>query len=126
MTQKKIQPVFPEGVPAVSTYTPAMLAEGGRTLYVSGQIPPDLTADMETQIREIFKRIGETLKAAGATFEQVVYVRGYFVNMERDLETFRRVRVEFLKEPYPASTLVGVAALAVENLDVEVEVIAVL
>ena len=122
----KIEPIFPDGVSAVSTYTPAMLAEGEKLLVISGQIPQDGTADMETQIRQIFERIGKTLETAGATFRNVVMIRGYFINMTRDLETFRRVRTEFLSEPYPASTLVGVTQLAVENLQVEVEAVAIL
>ena len=103
-----------------------MLAEGEKLLVISGQIPQDGTADMETQIRQIFERIGKTLETAGATFRNVVMIRGYFINMTRDLETFRRVRTEFLSEPYPASTLVGVTQLAVENLQVEVEAVAIL
>ena len=126
MRGAKIQPVFPDEVVAVSSYTPAVLVEGGRALYISGQVPADPTADMETQIREVFKRIGRTLEAAGGTFENLVMVRAYFVNMARDLATFRRVRTEFLQEPYPASTLVGVTSLAVANVEIEVEAVAAL
>jgi len=122
----KMEAIRPSGAPAVSSYSPAVLAEGERILFISGQVPADTGADVETQVRQVFKRIAAVLEEAGGDFRNVVMMRGYFVNMARDLDTFRRVRVEFLREPYPASTLVGVSALAVEGVQIEVEAVAVL
>jgi enamine deaminase RidA (YjgF/YER057c/UK114 family) len=53
-------------------------------------------------------------------------VRSYFMNITRDLPIFRKVRREYLKQPYPASTAVGVTALAFPGLEIEIEAIAVL
>jgi len=111
---------------AVSTYSPAILAEGKRLLVISGQTPDDVTADSETQVRQIFARIGAILEKAGGTFDDIVMIRGYFVDMAADLDAFRRVRVEFLRQPYPASTLVGVSSLAVPGCRMEVEALAIL
>ena len=123
----KIERVAPSGVEAASaSYSPAILAEGGKTLFISGQGPRDLEADPETQIRQTFEQIGSILAAAGASFGNVAMIRGYFLNMPRDMATFRKVRTEFLGEPFPASTCVGVTSLAIDNLQVEIEAIAVL
>jgi enamine deaminase RidA (YjgF/YER057c/UK114 family) len=119
-------PLHPEGAPvADSGYSAGILAEGKKLIVVSGQ-GGDLAADMETQMRQAFERIGAVLGAAGASFENVVLLRAYFVHFGRDLPIYRMVRKEYLKEPYPASTAVGVTELAPEGNEIEIEAQAVL
>jgi enamine deaminase RidA (YjgF/YER057c/UK114 family) len=95
-------------------------------VFVSGQGPADVKAEMEVQIRQTFERIGAVLNAAGASFRNVVMLRGYFLHLSRDMTIYRKVRKEFLVEPYPASTTMGVTELAVEGLQVEIEAIAIM
>jgi len=119
--------LHPEGAPAAdSGYSPAILASGQRLLFISGQGSSDYKADMETQIRQTFDRIGILLKAGGATFANVVIVRSYWVHLQRDLATFRKVRKEYLVAPYPASTAVGTPELAIPGLELEIEVVAII
>jgi enamine deaminase RidA (YjgF/YER057c/UK114 family) len=119
--------LHPDGAPAAdSGYSPAILAKGQQLLFVSGQGPKDYNVDMETQIRQTFDRIGILLKAAGASFADVVIVRSYWVHLKRDLPIFRQVRKDYLVEPYPASTAVGTTELAIPGLELEIEVVAVL
>lgn len=123
----KREGIYPETVKSDSpTYSPAILAEGSRLLFISGQGPKDLTADPETQIRQTFENLQAVLEAAGATWANVVLIRSFFMNMERDLPLFRKVRKEFLVEPYPASTAVGTNALAIPGLEIEFEATAIL
>ena len=124
---KKRQGLFPKDAPSADVgYSPGIMAEAGKVIYVSGQGPRDLDADMETQMRQTFERIGLVLKESGASFENVVIVRSYFVNMKRDLPIFRKVRKEYLVKPYPASTAIGTTELAVPGLQIEIEAVAVL
>ena len=102
----------------VDGYSAGVVAEGQRWLFLSGQVPQDLDADMRTQIRQVFEQIRKLLGAGGATWGDVVMVRAYFLHLERDLPVFREVRREFLEPPYPAATVVGVSALASEGLKV--------
>lgn len=119
--------LFPEGAPAAAAgYSPGIMAEGRRVVFVSGQGPDDLKADMETQLRQTFARIGLVLQAAGAGFQHVVMIRAYFVHLNRDLGVFRKVRKEFLIEPFPAATALGVTELAVAGLEIEIEAVAIL
>ncbi len=119
--------LYPEGAPAADVgYSPGILAEGQRVVFVSGQGSEDVKADMETQMRQTFERIGKILQSAGASFENVVMMRSYFVHLSRDLPVYRKVRKEFLKKPYPASTAVGTTELAIPGLDIEIEAIAIL
>lgn len=116
----------PRAPAADSGYSPAILADGQRMLFISGQGPEDLSADMETQIRQTFDRIGILLESAGATFANVVILRSYWVHLLRDLEIYRKVRKDYLVKPYPASTAVGTPELAIPGLDLEIEAVAVL
>lgn len=119
--------LHPEGAPAADIgYSPAIVAQGQQVVFISGQGPKDRKADMETQIRQTFDKIGILLKAAGASFANVVLVRSYWVHLSRDLATFRKVRREYLVEPYPASTAVGTTELATPGLELEIEAIALL
>jgi enamine deaminase RidA (YjgF/YER057c/UK114 family) len=102
------------------------LARGQQVLMISGQGPKDRTADMETQIRQTFDKIGLLLKAAGASFENVIMMRSYWVHLQRDLQIFRKVRRDYLVEPYPASTAIGTTELATPGLQLEIEVVALL
>lgn len=122
-----IQPVQPPSVTTAAVgYSPAILADCGRLLFISGQGPRDLQADPETQIRQTFEAIQAVVEEAGGSLQNVVMLRAYFLNMARDLAAFRKVRLEYLAEPFPASTAVGVTELAVEGLQVEIEAVAVL
>ena len=119
--------LYPDGVQSADVgYSPGILGAGSKVICVSGQGPDDVTADMETQMRQTFERIGKVLAEAGASFENVVMMRSYFVHLKRDLPIYRKVRLEYLKKPYPASTAVGTTELAIEGLDIEIEAIAVI
>jgi enamine deaminase RidA (YjgF/YER057c/UK114 family) len=121
----KLEGLFPEGAPAAAPgYSPGIRAEGQRVVVVSGQGPKDLKADMETQFRQTFERIGLVLKAGGASFKDVIFLRAYFVHLLRDLPVYRKVRLDYLVKPYPASTAVGVTELAIPGLEIEIEAIA--
>jgi enamine deaminase RidA (YjgF/YER057c/UK114 family) len=123
----KSEAIQPAGVTtAAPFYSPAVLAEGRRLLFISGQGPRDVNADIETQIRQTFEQIRSIVEAAGGGMGNLVMIRAYFLNMERDLATFRQVRQEFLSTPYPAATAVGVTELAVSGWQVEIEAAAVL
>jgi enamine deaminase RidA (YjgF/YER057c/UK114 family) len=119
--------LYPKEAPAADVgYSPGIVAEGNKIIVVSGQGPRDYKADMETQMRQTFERIGEVLKEAGASMENIVILRSYFVNFSRDLPVYRKIRKEFLVKPYPASTAVGVTELAPEGNQIEIEAVAIL
>ena len=123
----QFRPIAPtSAATAALHYSPAILVEGQRLPFISGQSPQDLYADPDTQIRETFKQIAAILVEAGASWKNVVMVRAYFLDMARDLPAFRKIRQDFLVEPFPAATVVGVTELAVPNLQVEIEAVAVL
>lgn len=96
-----------------------------KTVYISGQIGEG--EGLENQMRSAWTHLGEQLEAAGAGFQDLVKITTFIVNYRPDdLDTFRNVRNEFLKETdRPASTLIGVNSLALRKWLVEIEAVAV-
>jgi|SRR6185295_17671410 len=108
------------------------------TLYVSGVIAgPERgeSRDVEAfkqKLRRAFGQIGETLKAAGAGFANVVMLNTFHVwssgNFEGDrnaqLQAFIQVKDEFMPPPHPAWTAVGTTGLALDTGVVEIQAIA--
>jgi enamine deaminase RidA (YjgF/YER057c/UK114 family) len=123
----KIKGLNPPDAPAADVgYTPGILAEGQRLVFISGQGPRDYNADMETQFRQTFERIKVILEQAGGSMRNIVILHAYFVHFSRDLPVYRKVRKEYLMPPYPASTAVGVTELAPSGNQIEIEAVAVL
>ena len=86
----------------------------------------DLTVaeEPETQIREAFGVLKETLASAGLTFDDVVEMTTYHVDLRTHLQAFTKVKDEFVRAPYPAWSAIGVSELITEGTIVEIRVIA--
>ena len=108
------------------TQVVSVTANGVTTLYTSGQVSDGET--LEEQLRGTFAALKSQLADAGAALTDIVKMNSYIVNYnESHLETYRNVRNEFFpKENRPASTLVGVTALALPKYLVEIEATAVI
>ena len=95
----------------------------GKTLYCSGQLgwsghgAP--SADPKTQFTLAFENLRTVLEAAGGGFDDLIELTTFHVGMEH-LQTFTNVKNDFIKEPYPAWTAIGVSALAVPGALVEI------
>jgi enamine deaminase RidA (YjgF/YER057c/UK114 family)/GNAT superfamily N-acetyltransferase len=115
-------------------FSQAVLAGGRRTLYVSGQVAWNSQrqviggADLEQQARQAFTNLEAVVGAAGGTLADVVALRIYIVNYRpEDAAAVGGVlRSFFPGEIKPASTWIGVTALADPAFLVEVEATAVL
>lgn len=115
-------------------FSQAVVASGRRTLYVSGQTAWDSKrqliggANLEGQARQAFTNLQAVVEAAGGTLADVVSVRIYVVDYrsEKAAAVGGVFRSFFSGEVKPASTWVGIAALADAAFLVEVEAIAVL
>lgn len=110
----------------VSIDTPAKI------LYLSGQVSKNQNGeivgrgDFEGQTRQVYHNLAILLRAAGASFRDVVKQTIYTTKPE-EIQTFRNVRDEFMgTEKLPASTYVGVTALADPAYLIEIEMIAIL
>ncbi len=115
-------------------YSYVVEAKGGTTIYLAGQLGLDLqnkfvgaAGDFRAQCKQAFENMGLALKAAGATWSDVVKINNYLIDIEANIGTFREVRDTFLnKKAPPASTTIGVPALARPGGLFEIEAIAVI
>ena len=65
----------------------------------------------EAQIREAFRNVEKVLDHGGLSFSSVVEMTTYHLNLQEHIELFRRIRDEFVVEPYPAWTAIEVLGL---------------
>jgi enamine deaminase RidA (YjgF/YER057c/UK114 family) len=124
----------PAGITHPPMYSQVVSARGTRTVYVSGQVPLDAdghlvgAGDYRAQAVQVYENLRLALAGAGATFDDVVKQTTYIVNYQPEHRAMiAEVRLRYVAlDRLPASTLVGVQALAMPGMLVEVEVIAVL
>lgn len=114
-------------------FSQIVTSQGGKTVYISGQTAWDAEKrivggmNLGEQIRQALRNIRVAVETAGGTLADVVSVRIYVVNYKPEHagpvgEAFREF---FPGECPPASTLIGVSSLAVEDFLIEIETIAV-
>jgi len=86
----------------------------------------DLTVatDPETQIRDAFEFLKQYLVVANLTFDDVVEMTTYHVELRKHMAIFTKVKDEYVRAPYPAWTAVGVTQLITEGTIVEIRAIA--
>ena len=129
-----IEHIQPEGLLNSPIFTQVVAATGSKILYISGQVGWDAEGgivgegDFAAQAQQAYDNLATALAAAGATAADVVKTNIYIVDydpaMGRALGQARKA--SFGDAPPPASTLIGVQALALPGLMIEVEAIAVL
>jgi 2-iminobutanoate/2-iminopropanoate deaminase len=105
--------------------------EAGGFLYVSGMLSLDANGDfvgvgdVVRQTEQVLDNVGAVLRSVGATFDDVVRVGVYLLNVA-DRPAVNTVRRRYFGEARPASTLVEVSALAIPGALVEIEAVALL
>ena len=106
----------------------------GRTIYFAGQLGVDTEnkfvggpGDFRAQCVQAFENMTLALKAAGARWGDVVKINNFLVDIESNMAAFREVRDHYLNTAAPpASTTIGVPALARPGGLFEIEAVAVL
>lgn len=114
-------------------WTHVVTARGETIVTISGQISTDADGqivgrgDLRAQTERVFENLRIALAAAGATFDDVVKTTVFVVDFRHeDLPIIREIRSRYLPANTPAaSTLVGVTALALDGLLIEIEATAV-
>jgi len=123
----------PTGLTKPAGYTQVVVvAQHSKLIYVSGQTARNTSGelvgkgDLRAQVTQVMENLKSALTAAGATMADIVKLNYYVVNLKADqVPIIREVRAKYLSmEHPPAATLIGVTALAQEDLMIEVEAIA--
>jgi enamine deaminase RidA (YjgF/YER057c/UK114 family) len=123
----------PEGLLHNPAFSQVVVASGRRTIYTAGQVSIDEhgalvgAGDLAAQTVQAMRNIGLTLAAARASYADIVKITTYVVNYKpEDRTVIGKARAPFFASGMPASTLVGVTALALPEWLVEIEAVAVI
>ncbi len=76
--------------------------------------------DFSCQAEQTFANLAEVLAAAGSSLHQVVKVTIYLTDMAHFSDVIA-LREKYFSYPYPADTIVEVSALALPELEIEIE-----
>lgn len=112
----------------------------GNLLFVSGMGPREantdtipglkldkhgnyLEFDFEAQVHSVFKNVKIALEDAGSSWDKIVDVTVFLVNMKRDFQAYNRIYAEYFKDNQPCRTTVEVNALP-SSIAIELKVIA--
>jgi enamine deaminase RidA (YjgF/YER057c/UK114 family) len=122
----------PDAIAKPGGYTHVVEVTGpGRIVYIAGQLglKPDGTmpGGFRAQAVQAFENLKAALAAVGATFDDVVKLNNYLVDIPANLPIYREVRDKYVNTSRPpASTTVGVPALARKDALYEVEAVVML
>jgi enamine deaminase RidA (YjgF/YER057c/UK114 family) len=130
MSHRHLQP---EGLAKPRGYSHSVSARG-TSVFIAGQVAFDAdgrvvgAGDLRAQTEQVFRNLGHALAAAGARVEDLVKFTVFVVDFKPpDREVIAEVRSRFIGHAAPpASTLVGVQALVLPELMIEIEAIAVI
>ena len=114
-------------------YEPFRLALGyrlGDLLFISGQAAIDEhgqvvgAGDFDAQAEQVFQNLKRVLEAGGSSLANVVKVTIFLTDMS-NFGKIVELRGKWFIPPYPADTIVEVSSLALPDLQIEIEAIAV-
>ena len=115
-------------------FSQVVIASGRKTVFISGQTAWDARKNIVggdsvlEQARQAFRNVKKAVEAAGGTVKDIVALRIYIVDYQAESGTAvgTALREFFSQQNPPASTWVGVSALAVPEFLIEIEATAVL
>ena len=120
--------IVPEGMEVIRerfNYSPGVIV--GDTLYIAGQVGRDAELNVlegaQAQYVQAFENVARVLSAAGANFDNVVDMVTYHIDIT-DIANFMTVKDRYFVNHVPAWTGIGVTALAMPGLLVEIKCVA--
>jgi len=118
----------PEAKP-VAKYKMATRMEGGRLLYIAGQVAWDASGnivgkgDVRAQARQVFENLRGVLQAAGGDLSSLMKITTYITRIE-NFPAVAEARSAVFQGELPASTLIVVTSLFHPDFLIEVEGVA--
>src|SRR5258708_5948444 len=132
----KIERFQPEGMNVrmsggQASYSHVVTVSGtGKLVYTAGQLARDIDGncvgkgDMRAQMEQTFQNLDRCLKAAGATWADVVKTNTFVTDFD-EFQKCGDIRMRYLGVATPTSTTVGVTRLAGPDFMIEIEAVAV-
>lgn len=130
---KLTQPINPPSLPKPVGYAHGWEAQGGKTIYIAGQVAMDKDSrvvgrgDLVAQFRQVCENLRAVVTARGGQLNDVLKLTLYVLSKaeykahSRDIGAVYR---EYFGRHYPAMTLVEVKGLYDDDCLIEIEGIA--
>lgn len=115
---------------AVGPYSQAIATDGGKTVFLSGQIGLEpgtgelVSENFEGQVRQAFANMQAVIEAAGGSLGSIVKLTLYLTDMSK-FASANAIMADIIPQPFPARSTVGVASLP-KGAQFEVEAIIVI
>lgn len=98
----------------------------GDVLYLSGVAALDAQGqvvgnDIEAQTVQTYENIGRILEAGGSSLDRILQMTSFVVDLGRNGSGYVATRAKILKQPTYTSAVIGVSALMMTGLLVEVQ-----
>jgi enamine deaminase RidA (YjgF/YER057c/UK114 family) len=126
--------INPTGVFQHPGFTRVVTVKGPmKIVFIAGQTPSDENYDpvspgnWKAQYIQVMKNLDVQLKAAGATWDDVVFRRVYVLDVDEFLKIARDPDIPRFGDPNkpPPSTLIGVTRLSKPEFLLEIEILAI-
>ena len=116
---KRVIPEIAKMAYETSKFAPAVW--DGETLRCSGSVGIDFSTftvpdDPKTQFTLAFEGVALILKESDLKLSDITEMTSFHVDMSKHIEVFAAVKDDFIKEPYPAWSAIGVSELAMGAL----------
>lgn len=128
----KIEHLPPSEFQKSRSFSPAVITEGGRIVWLAGQTTvvdldgKDIAGRFEEQARTVFALIDRTLQRAGGSLANLVTMT-VFINDPRNGDRFVQIRGEYFPDGrYPCSALLTVSNFARPGCVIEIQGVAVI
>src|SRR5580692_9634500 len=116
---------------AKRAYSPAVVTEGGKTIWVAGHTGAaddagkSLAGDFDAQCRQTFRNIEKTLAEAGAKLADLITMTVFLIDA-RYTTRMTELRTEIFGKDFPASAAITVAGFAQPAMMIEIQCVAVI
>jgi enamine deaminase RidA (YjgF/YER057c/UK114 family) len=131
-TPAKIQHIEGTDFQKSRGFSPAVVTEGGKTVWLAGQTTTtdlegkDISGKFDEQARTIFALLNRTLERAGGSLANLVTMT-VFINYNRNGDRFVAIRREHFPDGrYPCSALLTISSFARPGIVIEIQGVAVI
>lgn len=124
--KQTIMPEHPEARAFQEQYGFADAVIHGDTVYLSGVVfgPPPAGADPVEHYARTFERIGAILQRAGSSWDDVLDITTYHVDIDASLPAFSQAKNRYVKAPFPAWTAIDIDRLFEPSATIEIKIVA--
>lgn len=121
-----VMPEHPQARKFLEDYGFSEAIVTGDTVYLSGVVAgaPRQGRALEASYEQTFKQLGDILKRAGVSWDDVVDITSYHTDIVPQIEAMKTVKNRYVKAPFPAWTAIQVTRLLPEQGITEIKLVA--